>query len=45
MEKEFAIKTSEKRADRKDLVSIAKSQVGVNALKGKFNREQKSIHH
>ena len=43
MERKLDLNTNEKRKGRQDLVKLAKPQVGVDALKGKFNRETKPI--
>lgn len=43
MEKKQKIDTKKKRENRKDLISLAKPQEGVDALNGKFKRETKAI--
>lgn len=43
MERKMGVDTSEKRTERQDLVSLAKPQMGVDALKEKFQRKTKSI--
>ncbi len=43
MEKKLNISTIEKRKSRQSFVSLAKPQTGVDAIKGKFKGETKSI--
>lgn len=43
MEEKLGIRVSEKREQRQDLAQRAKPQAGVNALKGKFKRETRSL--